>query len=180
MVKASNKTIGLVGGTFDPAHKGHIAITKIAIKRLKLSKVLWIVTKKNPFKDNPYYSLSQRLKKAKELTKGIKKIQVLHLDKRVNSSRSINIINYLVNRKKLKNIYFIIGADNLINFHKWKDWKRIVKLTKLIVFSRKGYDRKSRESIVAKYLNKNKITFIKNKPIHVSSSILRKNLKANH
>ena len=175
MVKASNKTIGLVGGTFDPAHKGHIAITKIAIKKLNLSKVLWIVTKKNPFKDNPYYSLSQRLKKAKELTKGIKKIQVIHLDKRVNSSRSINIINYLVKRKKLKNIYFIIGADNLINFHKWKDWKRIVKLTKLIVFSRKGYDRKGSKSTVTKYY-KNKITFIKNRPIIISSTKLRKKL----
>ena len=175
MVKASNKTIGLVGGTFDPAHKGHIAITKIAIKKLKLSKVLWIVTKKNPFKDNPYYSLSQRLKKAKELTKGIKKIQVIHLDKRVNSSRSINIINYLVNRKKLKNIYFIIGSDNLINFHKWKDWKKIVKLTKLIVFSRKGYDRKGSKSTVTKYY-KNKITFIKNRPIVISSTKLRKKL----
>ena len=175
MVKASNKTIGLVGGTFDPAHKGHIAITKIAIKKLKLSNVLWIVTKKNPFKENPYYSLSQRIKKAKELTKGIKKIQVIHLDKRVNSSRSINIINYLVNRKKLKNIYFIIGADNLINFHKWKDWKRIVKLTKLIVFSRKGYDRKGSKSTVTKYY-KNKITFIKNRPIIISSTKLRKKL----
>ena len=175
MVKASNKTIGLVGGTFDPAHKGHIAITKIAIKKLNLSKVLWIVTKKNPFKDNPYYSLSQRLKKAKEITKGIKKIQVIHLDKRVNSSRSINIINYLVNRKKLKNIYFIIGVDNLINFHKWKDWKRIVKLTKLIVFSRKGYDRKGSKSTVTKYY-KNKITFIKNRPIVISSTKLRKKL----
>ena len=175
MVKASNKTIGLVGGTFDPAHKGHIAITKIAIKKLNLSKVLWIVTKKNPFKDNPYYSLSQRLKKAKALTKGIKKIQVMHLDKRVNSSRSINIINYLVNKKKLKNIYFIIGSDNLINFHKWKDWKRLVKLTKLIVFSRKGYDRKGSKSTVTKYY-KNKITFIKNRPIIISSTKLRKKL----
>ena len=173
MVKASNTTIGLVGGTFDPAHKGHIAITKIAIKKLKLSKVLWIVTKKNPFKDNPYYSLSQRLKKAKELTKGIKKIQVIHLDKRVNSSRSINIINYLVNRKKLKNIYFIIGADNLINFHKWKDWKRIVKLTKLIVFSRRGYDKKSKESIVVKYLNKKNIIFVNNKLMNISSSNIK-------
>ena len=175
MVKGSNKTIGLVGGTFDPAHKGHVAITKIAIKKLKLSKVLWIVTKKNPFKDNPYYSLSQRLKKAKKLTKGIKKIKVIHLDKRVNSSRSINIINYLVNRKKLKNIYFIIGADNLINFHKWKSWKRIVKLTKLIVFSRKGYDKKGNKSTVTKYY-KNKITFIKNRPIVISSTKLRKKL----
>ena len=175
MVKASNKTIGLVGGTFDPAHKGHIAITKIAIKKLKLSKVLWIVTKKNPLKNNPYYSLSQRLKKAKKLTEGIKKIQVIHLDKRVNSSRSINIVNYLVNRKKLKNIYFIIGADNLINFHKWKDWKKIVKLTKLIVFSRMGYDRKGSKSTVTKYF-KNKITFIKNRPIVISSTKLRKKL----
>ena len=175
MAQASNKTIGLVGGTFDPPHKGHITITKIAIRRFKLNKVLWIVTKKNPFKDNPYYSLSQRLKKAKELTKGIKKIQVLHLDNRVNSSRSINIINYLVKRKKLKNIYFIIGADNLINFHKWKDWKRIVKLTKLIVFSRKGYDRKGSKSTVTKYY-KNKITFIKNRPIIISSTKIRKKL----
>ena len=175
MLKALNKTIGLVGGTFDPAHKGHIAITKIAIKKFKLSKVFWIVTKKNPFKNNPYYSLSQRLKKAKEITKDIKKIQVIHLDKRVNSSRSINIINYLVNRKKLKNIYFIIGADNLINFHKWKDWKRIVKLTKLIVFSRKGYDRKGSKSTVTKYY-KNKITFIKNRHIVISSTKLRKKL----
>jgi len=175
MVKASNKTIGLVGGTFDPAHKGHLTITKIAIKKLKLSKVLWIVTKKNPFKGNPYYSLSQRLKKAKELTKGIKKIQVIHLDKRINSSRSIKIINYLVNRKKLKNIYFIIGSDNLVNFHKWEDWKKIVKLTKLIVFSRKGYDRKGLKSTVTKYY-KNKITFIKNKPIIISSTKLRKKL----
>ena len=175
MVKASNKTIGLVGGTFDPAHKGHIAITKIAIRKLKLSKVLWIVTKKNPLKLNPYYSLSQRLKKAKELTKGIKKIQVIHLDKRVNSSRSINIINYLVNRKQLKNIYFIIGADNLIDFHKWKDWKRLVKLTKLIVFSRKGYDRKGSKSTVTKYY-KNKITFIKNRHIVISSTKLRNKL----
>jgi nicotinate-nucleotide adenylyltransferase len=175
MVKVSNKSIGLVGGTFDPAHKGHVAITKIAIKKLKLSKVFWIVTKKNPFKDNPYYSLSQRLKKAKKLTKGIKKIKVIHLDKRVNSSRSINIINYLVNRKKLKNIYFIIGADNLINFHKWKSWKRIVKLTKLIVFSRKGYDKKGNKSTVTKYY-KNKITFIKNRPIVISSTKLRKKL----
>ena len=179
MVKASNKTIGLVGGTFDPAHKGHIAITKIAIKKLKLSKVLWIVTKKNPFKDNPYYSLSQRLKKAKEITRGIKKIQVIHLDKRVNSSRSINIINYLVNRKKLKNIYLIIGADNLINFHKWKDWKKIVKLTKLIVFSRKGYDRKGMKSIVVKNI-KNKIIFIKNKPIVISSTKLKSQKRFNN
>ena len=71
----------------------------------------------------------------------------------------------------------MIGSDNLIKFHKWKNWKKIVKLTKLVVFSRKGYDKKSRESIVVKHLNKNNITFIKIKPIIISSTILKKKIK---
>ena len=173
MVKASNKSVGLLGGSFDPAHKGHLIISKIAIKKIKLNTILWIVTKQNPFKGKAYYSLSQRISEAKKISKKNKKIKVIHLDKTIKSSRSINTINYLINKKKLKNIYFILGADNLIKFHKWKSWKKIVKLSKLIVFSRRGYDRKSKKSIVAKYL-KNKIIYINNRPITISSTKLRK------
>ena len=176
MVNNTKKSFGILGGSFDPAHKGHLIITKIAIKKIKLNKVFWLVTKKNPFKKKSFYSLNQRMNYAKKITRGEKKIQVKNLDKIVGSSRSINVINYLVNKKKLKNIYFIIGSDNLIQFHKWKSWKKIVKLTKLIVFSRKGYDKKGKKSIVAKYL-KNKIIFIKNKPIVISSSKLRDQTK---
>ena len=172
MVRFSNKPIGILGGSFDPAHKGHLAISNIAIKKIKLSKVLWIVTNQNPFKGKTFYSLNQRISKAKKITKNTKKIQVIHFEKAIGSSRSINAINYLINKKKLKNIYFIIGSDNLIKFHKWKSWKKIVKLTKLIVFSRRGYDKKSKKSIVAKYL-KNKIIFVKNKPILISYTNLR-------
>ena len=166
------KSFGLLGGSFDPAHKGHLIITKIAIKKIKLSKVFWLVTKKNPFKKKSFYSLNHRIYMAKKITQGEKKIQVKNLDKIVSSTRSIDIINYLINKKKIKNIYFIIGSDNLILFHKWKSWKKIVKLTKLIVFSRKGYDKKGKKSIVAKYL-KNKIIFIKNKHLSFSSTKLR-------
>ena len=173
MVKAFKKAIGILGGSFDPAHKGHLIITKIAIKKIKLDKVFWLITKKNPFKNKPFYSLNQRINKAKKLIKGEKKIQIKNLDLIVGSSRSIDIINYLKNKKKLENIYFIIGSDNLIEFHKWKSWKKIVKLTKLIVFSRRGYDKRGKKSIVAKYL-KNKIIFIKNRHILFSSSKLRK------
>ena len=176
MVKSFDRSIGLLGGSFDPAHKGHLEISKIAIKKLKLNKILWLVTKKNPFKQKPFYSLQQRLSHAKKIAKNIKKIKVIYLDKTVKSTRSIDIVNYLLNKKKARFIYLIIGSDNLIKFHKWKSWKKIVKLTKLIVFSRKGYDRKGYNSIVAKYL-KNKIIFIKNKPIIISSSKLRKQLK---
>ena len=176
MVRFLNKSIGILGGSFDPAHKGHLVISKIAIKKLKLNKVLWIITKQNPFKKKAFYSLPKRMLIAKKLIRGTKKIKVLHLDKTTNSSRSINTINYIINKKKGKIIYFIIGSDNLIKFHKWKSWKKIVKLSKLIVFSRKGYDKKGKKSIVAKYL-KNKIIFINNKPISISSTKLRKRLK---
>ena len=178
MVKELNKSYGILGGSFDPAHKGHLEISKIAIKKVRLNKILWLVTKKNPFKDKAFYSIEQRITRAKKLVQKIKKIQVIHLDKIVNSSKTIDSIKYLIYEKKLKNIYFILGSDNLIKFHKWKSWKKIVKLTKLIVFSRKGYDRKSKKSIVAKYL-KNKIIFINNKPIVISSTKLRRTVKKN-
>ena len=179
MASYLDKSIGVLGGSFDPAHKGHLIISKIAIKKIKLSKVIWIVTKQNPFKDKTFYSLTQRISKARKITKSTKKIQVLRLEKDIHSSRSIDAINYLVYKKKLKNVYFLIGSDNLINFHKWKSWKKIVKLTKLIVFSRKGYDRKSKKSVVARYL-KNKIIFINNKPIIISSTNLRNKSKLNN
>ncbi len=172
MVKSKNKSIGLLGGSFDPSHKGHLSISKIAIKKIKLDKVLWMITKKNPFKKKPLFSLQQRIYLAKQITKNEKRIKVVHLDKVVNSSRTIKIIDYLIKKKRLKIIYFLIGSDNLIKFHKWKSWKKIVKMTKLTVFSRSGYDRKGKKSIVAKYL-KNNIIFIKNKPIMISSSKLR-------
>ena len=172
MASIQKKYIGLLGGSFDPPHKGHLSISKIAIKKLKLKKIYWMVTKKNPFKNKPFYSIDQRLRKAKKLTKSNKKIQVAYFDEIIGSSRSIDTIYYLISKKKQKNIFLIIGSDNLINFHKWKSWKKIVKLTKLIVFSRRGYDKKSKKSKVTKYL-KNKIIFIKNKPILISSTKLR-------
>ena len=176
MVKHSHKSIGLLGGSFDPVHKGHLTISKIALKKINLDKIYWLVTKKNPFKNKVHYSLKSRIQLAKKASKKFRKIQVLYLDEKIRSSRSIDLVNYLIKKKKLKNIYFIIGSDILIELHKWKSWKKLIKLTKLIVFSRKGYDKKGKNSIVVKYLKNKNITFIKNKPIVISSSLIRKKL----
>ncbi len=176
MAKFQNERIGILGGSFDPAHKGHLIISKIALKQAKLKKIYWIVTKKNPFKKKTFFSLKERLMQSKKIVKNFKNIQVLYLDDIINSSRSIDIIRFIKKEKNVKDLYFIVGSDILLKFHKWKSWKRIVKLVKLIVFYRKGYDKKSRESIVVKYLNKDKIIFIKNKPIQISSSNLRKKI----
>ena len=97
----------------------------------------------------------------------------------MKSSKAVKAVQYISKKDKSKNLYFIIGSDILLMFHKWHNWKKIVKLTKLIVFSRKGYDRNSRKTIVVKYLKKNKIIFIKNKPIPISSTLIKKKLKKN-
>ena len=173
MASIQKKNIGLLGGSFDPAHKGHLGISQIAIKKFKFRKLYWVITKKNPFKNETFYSLEKRIKYAKKISKIQKKIEVIYLENIVKSSRTINLVNYFIKKKNIKNIHLIIGSDNLIRFHKWKSWKKIVKLSKLVVFSRRGYDKKSRKSVVAKYL-KNKIIFINNNPITISSTKLRK------
>jgi len=178
MAGIRKENIGLLGGSFDPAHKGHLGISKIALKKLRLKKIFWVVTKKNPFKNKTFYSLDERIKYAKIITKSQKKIKTVYLDKIIKSSRIIDVIYYFIKKKKIKNIFFIIGSDNLTQFHKWKSWKKIVKLVKIIVFSRKGYDRKGMKSIVAKKF-KNRIIFIKNKQISISSSQLKKRVKLN-
>ncbi|OUV59935.1 MAG: nicotinate (nicotinamide) nucleotide adenylyltransferase [Candidatus Pelagibacter sp. TMED128] len=174
MSTLSEKTIGIYGGSFDPPHKGHVEISKISLKKLKLKNIYWIITKKNPFKKKTFFSLKERILKSKKTTKKYKKIKILYLEDKIKSSRTINVINYFRKIKKQKNLCLILGSDNLINFHKWTKWKKIVKLTKLVVFSRKGYDKKSKESIVVKYLNKKNIIYINNKLINVSSSSIKK------
>ena len=85
MANTQKKYIGLLGGSFDPAHKGHLGISKIAIKKFKLKIVYWVITKKNPFKNKTFYSLEKRIKYAKKIAKVQKKIKTIHLDNVINS-----------------------------------------------------------------------------------------------
>jgi nicotinate-nucleotide adenylyltransferase len=174
MLKSSKNAIGILGGSFDPPHKGHVKISIISQKKIKLKKIIWIIAKKNPFKKKTFFSLKQRIHKSKKISSKCKNIKVLYLDDIIKSSRMINVINYLRKTKNQNDLYLILGSDNLLNFHKWKSWKKIVKLTKLVVFSRKGYDKKSKESIVVKYLNKKNIVFVNNKQINISSTNIKK------
>ena len=73
MASIKKKYIGLLGGSFDPAHKGHLGISKIAIKKLRLKKIYWVITKKNPFKNKTFYSLGERIKRANKISKTQKK-----------------------------------------------------------------------------------------------------------
>ena len=171
--------VGILGGSFDPPHMGHLKISKISIKKIGLNKVYWVITKKNPFKNKSFYSIKERIAMSKKILKKNKKIKVLYLDGKIKSNRTINIINYFKKVKKQKDLYLILGSDNLSTFHKWTSWKKIVKMTTLVVFSRKGYSKKNIKSFVAKLLNKKNIIYINNKFINISSSEIRKNYSIN-
>ena len=172
MIFKENK-IGILGGSFDPAHKGHLAISKIAAKKLKLKKIFWAITKKNPFKKKSNFDLSTRIQFCKKITKKIKFIEVKCFENKVRSNKTVNLINFFA--KNIKNeVFFIMGADNLINFHKWHKWKIISKKCTLIVFDRQGYKKKSLNSKTYKTLNKEKLKFINFNKVNISSSQLRK------
>ncbi|MDC0972299.1 nicotinate (nicotinamide) nucleotide adenylyltransferase [Candidatus Pelagibacter sp.] len=179
MVKQENNLkqkkikIGILGGTFDPAHRGHLEISKQAKKILELKNIIWAITKQNPFKNKSKTDLKSRIKFAKKFIGKNNFIKVKFYEEKVFSNKTIDLINYLNKDKKFE-LYFIMGADNLISFHKWYKWKSIIKKCNLLVFDRQGYKAKSLKSVTFNGVNKNKLSFINFKKVNISSSQLRK------
>ena len=167
------KRIGILGGSFDPAHNGHLAISKEAVKRFKLEKIIWAITKKNPFKKKSSLSLQSRIKGCKKIIKKNKFIEVKFYENKIKSNKTINLINYF-NKNKKNEIFFLMGADNLVNFHKWHKWKQISEKCNILVFDRYGYKKKSLNSKTYKTLKSEKFKFVYFNKVNISSSQLRK------
>ena len=165
--------IGILGGSFDPAHKGHLAISKEAKKRFKLEKIIWAITKKNPLKAASKTPILKRIKDCKRIIGLNNFIKVKFYEDIIKSNKTISLIRYL-NRNKKNEVYFLMGADNLINFHKWHKWKTISQKCNIIVFDRHGYKKKSLNSTTFKRLNKKNLKFIEFNKVNISSSQLRK------
>ncbi len=165
--------IGILGGSFDPAHLGHLAISKEAKKRFNLKKIIWAITKRNPFKDKSKTILSKRIRECKKIIGLNSFIKVKFYEDIIKSNKTIDLINYLKKNDNIE-IYFLMGADNLINFHKWYKSKLISKKCNILVFDRHGYKKNSLKSKAFKELNKSILTFIEFKKVNISSSQLRK------
>ena len=174
LFKKNYNKIGILGGTFDPPHKGHLYIAKIALKKLKLNKLIWIVAKKNPLKRKPYLSTKIRIKLSKEITKKEKKIFVQYFDDRIKSINTFNLLNYIKKKDQKTKLFFLIGADSLAKFHKWNNWKKIPKLAKIAIFPRQNYSIGSLSLIASKELNRKDFIYMNSKKIDISSSLIRK------
>ena len=172
LISKKNK-IGILGGSFDPAHNGHLTISKEALKRFRLKKIIWAITKKNPLKKKSNTSLSLRIKFCKKILKKTRLIEVKFYEDRIKSNKTVDLIKHFSKNEK-NEIYFIIGADNLVNFHKWHKWEAILKNCNIIVFDRHGFKKKSLNSKTYKRFNKINLKFIEFDKVNISSSQLRK------
>jgi nicotinate-nucleotide adenylyltransferase len=130
--------IGLFGGTFDPPHRAHLAATLLALKRLRLDRVWWLVTPGNPLKDTRGLApLAERLAAARALTRD-PRIAITGFEDDLGVKYSFDTVSYLVRRCPGVRFVWIMGADNLRSFHRWQKWRGIADLVPMAVIDRLG------------------------------------------
>ncbi len=130
--------IGLFGGTFDPPHEAHLGATLLAMKKLRLDRVWWLVTPGNPLKDTRGLApLEARIAAARALTHH-PRIDVTGLEAVINTRYTYDTIKWLVTRCPQVHFVWIMGADNLRSFHLWQQWRGIAQLLPMAVIDRLG------------------------------------------
>ena len=183
------KSIGLLGGSFDPPHKGHLYISLEAKKILKLNEIWWLVTPQNPLKITKPATYNERIKNCRLITKR-QAIKITDIENTINSSYSYESIKFIQNYYKNIKFFWLMGADNLINFHQWQKWRDIFNEISIVVFRRHGYNKKALNSVTTKIFSQFQVvanpinqsyfkqlpswTWINNREIKISSTEIRK------
>jgi len=128
--------IGLLGGSFNPPHIAHRAISLFAIKRLKLDRVWWLVTPGNPLKERGgLHDLNERSEAARKMAND-PRIDVSCLESVIGTRYTVDTITYLRRRASGLRFVWIMGADNLAQFHRWQNWRRIASEVPIAVIDR--------------------------------------------
>lgn len=187
MKKKENERIGIFGGSFDPPHKGHLHIAKLFIKKLKLKKLIWSVSNKNPLvKKKYFYNFKERKTLSRKITNNNKKIIINNFDKKY----SYQLLKAIKKKYKNNKIFFLIGADNIKYLHKWEKLSSILSHSTLVVISRPGYEKQMKRAVFYKRNHKNLFKnfntcdvfpkkawiYIKDKGVKISSSIIKNRL----
>ena len=135
---APGMRIGLFGGTFDPPHQAHLAAALLALKRLRLDRVWWLVTPGNPLKNTRGLApLDERIAAARALTSH-PRIDVSGLEAVIKTRYTYDTISWLLARCPGVRFVWIMGADNLRSFHRWQKWHKIAELVPIVVVDRLG------------------------------------------
>jgi nicotinate-nucleotide adenylyltransferase len=135
---AAGMRIGLLGGSFNPPHEGHALITRLALRRLALDRVWWLVTPGNPLKSlTGLAALNARIEAARQLDVG-PRVVVTDIEAQINSRFTYGTLRWLKRRAPGVHFVWIMGADNLGQFHLWRHWRSIADLVPIVVVDRPG------------------------------------------
>ncbi len=145
----SGMVIGLLGGSFDPAHDGHVHITREAIKRLGLDRVWWLVSPGNPLKARGPAPMALRLARAREVMQD-PGVVVTDLEARLGTRATVDTIRRLHAIYPGVRFVWIMGADNLVQFHRWSRWRDILAMVPVAVMARPGAGLAARLSVTAR------------------------------
>lgn len=138
--KWRGRTIGLYGGSFNPAHGGHIHVATEALKRLGLDAVWLMVSPGNPLKDKSGMAKPKRRKKSLRALAGSRPgMIVTDIEKKLGTRYSADTINELCRLMPLTRFVWIMGADNMASFHQWQRWQYIADTLPIAIFDRPGY-----------------------------------------
>ena len=130
--------IGLLGGSFNPPHEGHLHVSEMALRRLSLDYVWWLVSPQNPLKSTRNTApVEKRLALAAKIVDGHRVI-VSDAEQVLGTRFTVDSLTALVRRFPEVQFVWLMGSDNLASFHRWKDWERIVELVPVAVVMRPG------------------------------------------
>lgn len=146
------QTIGLLGGSFDPPHAGHVHITKAALKRFGLDRVWWLVSPGNPLKPNGPAPLVDRMRAASALMRH-PRVTVTDIEAQLSTRYTAQTLVALRRRYPGVRFVWLMGADNLAQFHHWQDWQWIMETVPIGVIARPGDRISARMSKAAKVYN---------------------------
>ena len=134
---ARGQRIGLLGGSFDPPHAGHVHITKEALKRFDLDLVWWLVSPGNPLKDRGPAKLARRMAAAREIMDH-PRVHICDFESHVGTRYTAETLAVLQDTCPQARFVWLMGADNLAQFHRWKDWQEIMARVPVGVLARPG------------------------------------------
>ena len=137
LFNSKKKFVGILGGTFDPPHNGHIFISKFAKVKLDLGEIWWVVTPSNPLKKTKS-DYKKRLLNVKRFLKS-KDIKVFEVEDKKNHIYTIDLIEILYKKYPDKKFVWLMGVDNLKEFHLWKNWREIFYNIPIAIFDRPFY-----------------------------------------
>jgi nicotinate-nucleotide adenylyltransferase len=144
MKLSPGQRVGLLGGSFNPAHEGHLHVAETAMLRLGLDKVVWLVSPQNPLKESRHTApLSERLASARKFARGPHMI-VSDFETRIGARYTIDTFRVLKARWPGVKFVWIMGGDNLAGFHRWRGWTDLFHLVPIAVVARPGAIQKSR------------------------------------